>query len=130
MNANQRKNRRLVLFEQQGGVCCWCGKLMQIGEKDAWDFGSFEHIVPDSHGGTDAISNLLLAHKKCNMERSSDRMRIPFFCWVRREFDSEQLKIVKYLDNPTYAASGPPGPKSPKVKGPRRDQPFDPFARF
>ncbi len=101
---------------------------MQIGEKDAWDFGSFEHIIPEIHGGTDSMSNLLLAHKKCNMERSSDRSRIPFFCWVRRQFDSEELKIVKYLNNPAYAEKGPQGPK--RVKGPRQDQPFDPFARF
>lgn len=103
---------------------------MQLIDTSAVDFGTFEHIVPESHGGTDAMSNLLLAHKKCNGERSSDRQRIPLFCWVRREFGTDELKIVKYLNNPNYAAFAPEGPSARGIRRAKKEAPFDPFARF
>lgn len=84
---------------------------MQIEVKDHADFGTFEHIIPVDHGGGDALSNLLLAHKTCNGTRGTDRTCIPLFCWARRQFGTDELKIVKYLNSPTYHAAPPEGPR-------------------
>lgn len=66
-----RRQLRVVLFEEQGGLCCWCGHKMTIAAKGSMrqDYATFEHITPKADGGTDDRSNLKLAHRKCNHAR-------------------------------------------------------------
>jgi len=42
---------------------------MQCRDADKWDYETFEHVVPRKMGGTNAMDNLALAHKRCNNER-------------------------------------------------------------
>jgi len=53
------------LFENQGGVCCYCGIAKDISE--LW----FDHKTPVSRGGDTNIRNLALACPKCNMMKGS-----------------------------------------------------------
>jgi 5-methylcytosine-specific restriction endonuclease McrA len=61
----------------------------QLGERDGWRChlcrrrvsrtmrsphprsASFDHLIPVSHGGTDAPENLRLAHRGCNSRRGN-----------------------------------------------------------
>jgi hypothetical protein len=54
---------REYLLEKWGRKCAYCGESnipLQI-----------EHIIPKSRGGTDRVSNLTLACKKCNQEKGN-----------------------------------------------------------
>ena len=57
-----------VLFKEQQGICPYCEELL---------FSSFdnpinvEHMVPISRGGTNDISNIVLAHEKCNFKKGT-----------------------------------------------------------
>lgn len=54
---------REYLLEKWGRKCAYCGESnipLQI-----------EHIIPRSRGGTDRVSNLTLACKKCNQEKGN-----------------------------------------------------------
>lgn len=48
----------------QGGVCPICE-----GDDLTADNGTLDRILPGSRGGTYALANLRLAHKKCNSRR-------------------------------------------------------------
>jgi 5-methylcytosine-specific restriction endonuclease McrA len=58
-----RRDRLLII---QGGLCAHCGKAMK--PKHA----SLEHVIPRADGGTDAWTNLMVAHKWCNVRRGVD----------------------------------------------------------
>lgn len=64
--------RRETLRKYQQNQCCWCGRPMQYEKPEKWDYETFEHLVPLSKGGTNEMSNLALAHRKCNSERGSE----------------------------------------------------------
>lgn len=52
------------LYKKYLIVCCaLCGMPLTFEE------ATLDHIVPLSKGGTNDISNLQLAHKKCNWEK-------------------------------------------------------------
>ena len=61
--ASKRKKLSPVvqtLLDRDGDRCFYCWKAM-----DSTDQG-VEHIVPVAHGGPNHISNLALAHRRCN----------------------------------------------------------------
>lgn len=57
-NRRYRRNRAIVLAKSD--VCHLCGKP---GADTA------DHVVPYAYGGTDDVSNLRPAHKRCNSKR-------------------------------------------------------------
>lgn len=61
--------RRIRLFKQQEGCCCWCSERMQCQDESAPDFASFEHLLPRRFGGKNNRDNIVLAHKDCNVRR-------------------------------------------------------------
>jgi 5-methylcytosine-specific restriction endonuclease McrA len=72
-----RNNKRLVRAREtyyiaQQGKCWLCGQPMRMDV----DLGrhplaaSWDHITPRSKGGTRGQDNLMLAHRRCNRERS------------------------------------------------------------
>jgi 5-methylcytosine-specific restriction endonuclease McrA len=67
----RRRAWRDTLRKYQGNLCCWCKEPMQSAHPERWDFETLEHIHPKSAGGRNKISNLALAHAKCNNERGS-----------------------------------------------------------
>jgi 5-methylcytosine-specific restriction endonuclease McrA len=69
------KPRRLLrerLAAAQAGVCPICN-----GDDLTAKNGTLDHIRPKSRGGSGALVNLRLAHKKCNSRRgnSTDDVR-------------------------------------------------------
>lgn len=66
---NKGKPRRVIrerLAVAQGGICPIC----EGGDLTA-DNGTLDRILPGSRGGTYALANLRLAHKKCNSRRGN-----------------------------------------------------------
>ncbi|TMD69891.1 MAG: HNH endonuclease [Chloroflexi bacterium] len=49
----------------QGEKCAWCSELMPRDFKDV----HVDHAMPLFHGGRNEYDNLVLAHRKCNMEK-------------------------------------------------------------
>ena len=54
-----------AIMERDRGICAICGKKVKQSEI------SFDHILPLSRGGQHKPSNLRLAHRLCNIRRSS-----------------------------------------------------------
>lgn len=73
------KNRRRVLrslLKRDGSRCCFCGRKIDLNaEPDSKEHVSFEHVIPWSEGGTNAITNLKLAHRGCNSHHGGLRTR-------------------------------------------------------
>lgn len=62
---NRLQNRSVksrTIRQRDGDACFYCGKSVSFEEE------SIEHFLPMTHGGTNHISNLALAHKKCNTD--------------------------------------------------------------
>jgi len=59
--SNYQKEKKLLL-ERDGRKCFYCGKIMQL--KDI----TLEHLIPLSSGGRNMLSNMVLAHEKCNSD--------------------------------------------------------------
>ena len=63
MPATRRKRMSPViktLRKRDGDLCFFCNK--KVGQENE----SVEHLIAITHGGTNHISNLLLAHRTCN----------------------------------------------------------------
>ena len=56
-----RTNMRNYLFARENGLCQYCGKQIQKGERI-----EMHHIRQRSEGGTDKPSNMALFHEKCH----------------------------------------------------------------
>lgn len=61
--AGARRRRRVARLLKRDGPCCWlCRRALGADI-------TFDHVIPRSKGGTDALSNLRLAHALCNRRR-------------------------------------------------------------
>lgn len=63
---------RVALREGEAwvGKCIHCGSRLVIGlDGEPWGHATIEHILPRSHGGTDAPENLALACARCNHQK-------------------------------------------------------------
>lgn len=56
---------RDLVITRDGYVCGLCG--LEVPEDDV----HMDHIVPRSLGGSDALSNLQVAHSACNMRKGN-----------------------------------------------------------
>lgn len=59
--------RRAAIIKRDGPNCWICGLPFKPKEKPTLD-----HVKPKSKGGTHALSNLKIAHMKCNTSRGSN----------------------------------------------------------
>jgi 5-methylcytosine-specific restriction endonuclease McrA len=82
-NTWRRKQRGINitrLMARDGANCTICGEPLDraipvtsvSGRPDHPMAITFDHIVTRSAGGTDALSNLRLAHARCNWTRGND----------------------------------------------------------
>jgi len=51
--------QKISILDRDGSCCFYCGKEM---ENDI----TLEHLIPLTAGGTNLLSNMVLAHEKCN----------------------------------------------------------------
>lgn len=84
MPSSVRKRKR---WDQQLKSCCWCGHFLQL------EMATWEHIIPDSLGGTNEIDNLALAHLECNRKRGNNTYQQP--C-QRIEFDFIRIRLQSW----------------------------------
>lgn len=65
-----RRNKLEVLYHLQNGKCCYCNRDTVLKErgcaKHNKNHASLEHVVDQSKGGTDHMSNLKMACVSCN----------------------------------------------------------------
>jgi hypothetical protein len=71
-----REKLRQQKFDEQNGRCWLCGLPMTMkralrGDNGGPQFATFDHIKPQSKGGTWHASNLKLAHQRCNSGRGN-----------------------------------------------------------
>jgi len=69
----RRRRRRRILHWAQGGRCAGCGRGIgwsDKGPKSRPLYPTFDHFRPKHAGGSRALSNGLLKHRSCNMERA------------------------------------------------------------
>lgn len=75
----RRRRAKERLSEAQNHRCCYCGiRMMGTGHDDSAP--TFEHVVPRYHGGTNDMSNIVIACRKCN----NDRGNTPYRTKMRR----------------------------------------------
>lgn len=60
---------RQEIWEREKGVCGICG---EVAESDSWEL---DHIVPLAQGGSHTLSNLQVAHPRCNRTKGGS-MRV------------------------------------------------------
>jgi 5-methylcytosine-specific restriction endonuclease McrA len=70
------KNRALAIAASSGR-CYRCGKPVFVQKNGKWvkvaqDFGAVHHVVPLSHGGSDALSNLAVLCAECHGRAHSE----------------------------------------------------------
>lgn len=65
MSPKNRRNKIEKRIELNGSLCCWCCKNLKREEI------TVEHLIPKSHGGSNAFYNLYLACKPCNQSRGN-----------------------------------------------------------
>tara|TARA_B100000401_G_C52810574_1_gene723538 strand:- start:242 stop:898 length:657 start_codon:yes stop_codon:yes gene_type:complete len=70
------------LYFEQNGICPLCGVKMKKEYLNR-DYCQVEHLFPVSRGGTNKPSNLVLAHRKCNQEKSDKDIK-EYFLWRRK----------------------------------------------
>ena len=63
---------------REGRTCWWCGRRVFYGRKGDPLQATREHVVPRSHGGSGAQSNIVVACAQCNTKRQSDTDWVPF----------------------------------------------------
>jgi hypothetical protein len=71
---------RLLLYFVQFGRCIWCGDMMDVacrrqGGQPGRDFPTFEHIERRDMGGPFDLTNIVLAHAKCNLKRNVEHQK-------------------------------------------------------
>lgn len=54
------KSKKIQVFKRDGDLCFYCGKYMS--EEDM----TIEHLISLNDGGTNKLSNMVLAHNACN----------------------------------------------------------------
>lgn len=62
-----------VLIQKHGGICQLCGEaVLASGHEHGPDSATIDHVIPLARGGQDVISNMQLAHRRCNNAKGSD----------------------------------------------------------
>lgn len=70
ISSRRKQNIRNVLFEAQGGKCCYCAKPMRLSQRGRYaDAATIEHLHRKADGGSDRRSNLAAACLECNQDR-------------------------------------------------------------
>lgn len=64
-----RRDLKNMLAERQNHRCCYCGTYFD--DSDPHKMATFEHVLPQDHGGNSQIGNLVIACRWCNNVRGN-----------------------------------------------------------
>jgi 5-methylcytosine-specific restriction endonuclease McrA len=70
MNSATRRHKRRLLLQRDGAACFYCARPFGSGEP--FSRPTFDHVMPVSRGGTNALTNLVLACKPCNESKGDE----------------------------------------------------------
>jgi len=73
MKSSDKRHLLILLFEHQGGRCCYCNRFVILsfhrGEQKRPEAATIEHLRQRSNGGKDSAGNFAMACRRCNGER-------------------------------------------------------------
>lgn len=107
-SAKLRVNRTKFLLKRDGDQCVWCRKALDINSLDM----TFEHLIPESQGGTSALFNIALCCMNCNNSRSDKalqewveisrnaRIEVVKNCLVEYSKSTKQSKVLALAELP------------------------------
>lgn len=76
INSKRRNKIKLKIAKRDKWICWLCGE--PVREEIVWrnknDSPSLDHVIAQCDGGSNAQSNLKLAHRKCNNERNHSKL--------------------------------------------------------
>ena len=111
--------QKYVLWEEQGGVCCYTGN--KISKEDLFSNGKYdiEHTVPVSRSGDDSLSNKTICDS--NFNRNVKKNTLPTdlpnwsaisgrLSWIRDEISNKEKDFEK--KKKAFRSSSDPGEKS------------------
>lgn len=80
-------------IEKFNSKCCYCKRKVSIDNRSSWHL---DHFIPIDFGGTDVLSNLVVACPSCNL---SKRNHDPYEWFQSQSFFSatQWNRILKYL---------------------------------
>lgn len=71
-----RQEEYEALFENQKGLCAYCGKVMLTeGNPHHPDYCNIDHIYPISRGGKHEIANIVFACRECNSSKRAKTLK-------------------------------------------------------
>ena len=89
--------------------CYWCGLKVHYATRTHKKFvnddqqATRDHLTPRSHGGTGALSNVVVACKRCNSTRGNATNWVPF--WKRHAAERGTV-LVEGAEEGNDAAKG------------------------
>ena len=94
------KLKRFRVRERDGDNCWICNEIVLEGFQDGHPrLATLDHVVEVCNGGSNHISNLRLAHRKCNNDRSNRKGLIRD--WKRSSPEGNQ-QVINKLDLTQY----------------------------
>ncbi|MGO4564818.1 HNH endonuclease [Rhizobium sp. 2YAF20] len=90
MKTYVRRYYVLMLFQKQGGRCCYCDRFVTIShlrrDQNKPDVATLEHLITGRRHGWTRPDNLAMACRECNGMRGSAMDWLTFKSWRRGEF--------------------------------------------
>jgi 5-methylcytosine-specific restriction endonuclease McrA len=71
LGSSKRRRKRRALLLRDGAACAYCG--LALGTGLPYSRPTLDHVIPVSRGGSNALTNMVLACKPCNRAKA-DRM--------------------------------------------------------
>ncbi len=90
-----KTRKRLIVFERDGWLCAYCGRLCKkfsFNGKPQGRSATLDHVVPKSRGGSNALSNLVTACMACNTQKHN-RTLDEYLFWKCGRVDSEETRL-------------------------------------
>ncbi len=96
MGREAKQSKKQILAKKYGFKCFLCDKYFDLfmGGNIRWSSITFEHVKPVADGGTSHLSNLRLAHQKCNAKRGVLPVHV-FQKWAKDH--KGKISLRKYL---------------------------------
>lgn len=113
----QKPRTIVILFNQQGGKCAYCGEQMTLTDHyNSRTHATKDHVIPRSKGGSNDIKNYVAADRRCNEEKSNMPLRYyldaitggrailhPMFNWGTEDDTRQRIKL-RVANWPTRSA--------------------------